>query len=78
LSEETEELDDDDGVKTITYLTTNMLAPANQSINEITVDTLDLEQIKKHLDDYYKVSARHKNHFSIFDPKESLIPFKNK
>jgi len=38
-----------DGEKEIIYLTTNMLAPAKQPINEITVDTLGEDEIKGRL-----------------------------
>ena len=78
MSEGSEEKENENGGKSVIYLTTNMLAPAKQAINEINVDTLDEDQIKRHLHQYYSVSSHHRVHFSIFDPKERLLPYKNK
>jgi len=78
MSEGSEEKENENGGISVTYLTTNMLAPAMQPINEINVDTLDEDQIKRHLHQYYSVSSHHRAYFSIFDPKERLLPYKNK
>ena len=78
MSEGSEEKENENGGISVTYLTTNMLAPAMQPINEINVDTLDEDHIKRHLHQYYSVSSHHRAHFSIFDPKERLLPYKNK
>jgi len=78
MSEGSEEKENENGGISVTYLTTNMLAPAMQPINEINVDTLDEDQIKRHLHQYFSVSSHHRVHFSIFDPKERLLPYKNK
>ena len=78
MSEGSEEKENENGGISVTYLTTNMLAPAKQAINEINVDTLDEDQIKRHLHQYYMVFSRYRTHFSIFDQKERLLPYKNK
>ena len=78
MSEGSEEKENENGGTSVTYFTTNMLALAMQPINEINVDTLDEDQIKRHLYQYYSVSSHHRAHFSIFDPKEWLLPYKNK
>ena len=78
MSDDSGEPDTHEGGRGITYMTTNMLAPARQAISEIRVDTLDEDQIVAHLDEYYSASSHHTNRFSIFDPKERLAPFKNK
>jgi hypothetical protein len=41
MSEGSEEKENENGGTSVAYLTTNMLAPAMQAINEINVDTLD-------------------------------------
>ena len=78
MSDDSGEPDAHEGGRGVTYLTTNMLAPARQAISEIRVDTLDEDQIAAHLDEYYAASSHHTSRFSIFDPKERLAPFKNK
>ena len=78
MSEGSEEKENENGGISVTYLTTNMLIPAMQPINEINVYTLDEDQIKRLLHQYYSVSSHHRAHFSIFDPKERLLPYKNK
>ncbi len=78
MSDDSGEPDAHEGGRGVTYLTTNMLAPARQPISEIRVDTLDEDQIAAHLDEYYAASSHHTTRFSIFDPKERLAPFKNR
>jgi hypothetical protein len=55
-----------------------MLSPAKQPINEITVDTENEESIHDSLKKYCAEVAWGKDDFKVFDPKEHLLPFKNK
>jgi hypothetical protein len=78
MTEGSEEKENEKCGTSVTNLTTNMLAPAKQLIKEINFDTLNEDQIKRHLHQYYSVSSRYRTHFSIFDQKERLLPYKNK
>jgi hypothetical protein len=78
LSEQSLSEDDAENKKLVIYMTTNMLSPSNQPINEIIVDTLSEDQIHDYLKNYYAKLPRGKDHYRVFDPKENLLPFKNK
>jgi hypothetical protein len=60
------------------YLTTNMLSPAKQTINEIPVECANEDQISDSLKRYYAALGKDIKHFKVFDPKERLTPYKNK
>lgn len=36
------------------------------------------ETVQQYLNDYYKTVIHQKEHFRIFDPKQILLPYKNK
>jgi hypothetical protein len=78
LSEKSLSGDEGETLKHVIYLTTNMLTPAKQKINEISVDTLNGEQILEAIKNCYSDSEQQKLYFKVFDPKDHLLPFKNK
>ena len=78
LSESSMSGDEVESKKHVIYLTTNMLTPASQPINEIEVDTFNEDQISESLNLYYAEVGQQKKNFNVFDPKERLVAFKNK
>ncbi len=54
------------------YMTTNIMTPEKQPINEIVVDQLTAIQIQESIDKYIRVAASLPGKFKLFDPKETL------